>query len=298
MHRFLAAVTAALSLFFAFGLTLSGVSAQDATPSPFANYPQLNITITDSTVTLDQSTVPSGWISVNLTNNSSDESGVGLLAAPEGQSLADLLASAATPTADDDFPPFMYTSVIAGGPSGIDPGGTGSQIVHLTEGDWAAFPEGQQTPAPFTVKTTADSMETPPTATATITMSNFLFAGWDQLVVGQQTLAVTNKGDQPHMLVFEQVPDGTTIDQLKAALGGDESGTPVTGGFDVTKVMPVPGGDVIMLSTNQTAYINVDLGAGTYVALCFVTDPATGKLHAMLGMASLFTVGSVATPTA
>ena len=298
MHRFLAAVTAALSLFMAFGLTLSGVSAQDATPSTAANYPQLNVTITDSIVTVDQSTVPSGWISVNLTNSGSDETGVGLLSAPEGQTLADLMASAATPSADPEFPPFLYTSVIAGGPSGIQPGDTGSQIVHLTEGDWAAFPEGQQEPALLTVKTTADSVETPPTASATVTLTNFLFAGWDQLSVGQQTFAVTNKSDQPHMLVFEQVPDGTTIDQVKAALSGDENGTPVPGGFDVSQTKPVPGGDVILLSSNQTAYLNVDLSAGTYVALCFVTDPATGQPHAMLGMASLFTVGSVATPAA
>jgi hypothetical protein len=299
MHRLVAAVAAALSLFVAFGMMLTGISAQDATPSPMAaNYPQLNVTITDDAVTADQSTVPSGWVVINVTNNSSDETGVGMLTPPAGESMADLIAEAATPTADADFPPFLYKAVIAGGPSGIQPGGSGSQIVHLTDGDWAAFPEGQQQPAIISVSTTAESIETPPTATATITMTNFLFAGWDQLTTGSQTVAVTNSSDQPHMLVLQQVPDGTTIDQVKAVLSGDEHSTPAPGGFDPSKATSVPGGSIILLSSNQTAYLNLNLSDGTYVALCFVTDPATGQPHVMLGMASLFTVGSVATPIA
>ncbi len=36
--------------------------------------------------------------------------------------------------------------------------------------------------------------------------------------------------------------------------------------------------------------------AGTYVAVCFIPDPATGKPHAALGMLREFTVGAAAGP--
>ena len=45
------------------------------------------------------------------------------------------------------------------------------------------------------------------------------------------------------------------------------------------------------LSPGETAWTEVDLAPGTYVALCFVFDPATGMPHAAMGMVAVFTVG-------
>jgi hypothetical protein len=54
---------------------------------------------------------------------------------------------------------------------------------------------------------------------------------------------------------------------------------------------------VLLLSSGQSIWVSASLDAGTYVALCFVTDPQTGKVHAMEGMVSVFQVGKgMATP--
>ena len=43
-------------------------------------------------------------------------------------------------------------------------------------------------------------------------------------------------------------------------------------------------------SNGQTMWLPIDLKAGTYAAVCFVTDPSNGKPHAMEGMLKVFTV--------
>ena len=57
-------------------------------------------------------------------------------------------------------------------------------------------------------------------------------------------------------------------------------------------------GYVQVLSAGRTAWVAVDLAAGTYLALCFVPDQESGMLHALMGMVEVFTVGEVGTPAA
>ena len=295
MRRSVAFVGAFLSILMTFAVSLTGVSAQSATPADFSVFPQLNVTVTDSALTLDTSTIPSGYVSINLINKSSSEVGVGVVGPAKGETMAQLQQEAATPAAGDGFPPFLYKAVVAGGPSAIQPGETGSQVVHVAAGDWAVFSEGNQAPAMLTVADSDKSVTTAPSASATITLSNFLFAGLDGLVAGSQTVAVTNTGDQPHMMELSKAPDGTTIDSVKAAMQQDDTGTPVAGAVDESQLKDMPS--VILLSTGETSYLTLNLEPGTYLAMCFVTDPASGKVHAEMGMASVFVVGGEGTPT-
>ncbi len=286
MRRVFAALLAVL-IFLPLGMA---VAAQGATPSAaFAAYPEVAITVTDSDIQVSSDQIPAGYIRLTVTNTGTEETGVGLAALPEGQSMEQL--AQATPEPGNFIPPFFYSTTLAGGPSSVQPGESASQVVHVDAGQWIAYAEGNQQPVPVTVAETADSVTEAPVADGTITEMDFAFGGVDQIAAGQQVLAVTNEGQQPHMFDFFQVPDGTTMEQVQAALSAPDNATPVAGGLQESDITLVPGGQVILQSTGTTVWADVDVQPGTYVLVCFVVDPATGMPHAMEGMVSLFQVG-------
>jgi hypothetical protein len=286
MRRVFAALLALL-LFLPMGVA---AAAQGATPSAaLAAYPEVAVTVTDSDIQLASDQIPAGYIRLTVTNTGKEETGVGLAALPEGQSLDQLAQS--TPEPGNFIPPFFYSTTLAGGPSSVQPGETASQVVHVDAGQWIVYAEGNQQPVPVTVAETADSVTTAPVADTTITEMDFSFGGVDQIAAGPQVLAVTNEGKQPHMFDFFQVPDGTTMEQVQALLATPDNATPAAGGLQEADITLVPGGQVILQSNGTTTWMDVDVQAGTYVLVCFVVDPATGMPHAMEGMVSLFQVG-------
>jgi len=299
MRRLFVAV---LTVLLALPLGLATVAAQDATPiagaSPASGgpYPEVAVTITKDAIQVASGQIPSGYVRLSVTNSSDDENGIGLVAVPAGESLDTL--GQATPEPNNFLPPFLYTATVAGGPTSIPTGETWTQIVHLDPGQWIIFPQNDQRPVEVTAAETADSVSEAPTADATITETDFAFAGFEQLAAGPQTVAVTNQGAQPHMLDFFQVPDGTTMDQVEAALSTPDGATPAPGGLQESDIKLVANGQVLLQSSGTTVWMDVDLQAGTYVAACFVIDPETGQPHAMEGMVDLFQVGGagMATP--
>ncbi len=281
------------------GASLPAVAAQEATPAvDLSAYPEFDVTMTDSGYEVKTTQVPAGYILLSVTNTTKDSSGAGVIDPAPGQTLDQMLQEAAKSTNQNEFPPFLYTAVVAGGPGSIPPGQTRQQVIHVPAGEWVVFGEGNQPPTKFTSVENAKSVTTPPTGGVKITESDFLFAGLsDSLPVGNQFWEVTNTGQQPHMLVLGKVPDGTTIDQVLEASSRPDNATPPPGGLTESDFTDVEGG-ILLQSPGQTIWESVNLQPGTYVALCFVTDPKTGKPHVMEGMATLFHVGGAATPIA
>jgi hypothetical protein len=78
-----------------------------------------------------------------------------------------------------------------------------------------------------------------------------------------------------------RLDDGVALGDVAAYLqGGFKGESPVTftggaGGIEVGK----------------DSYVDLDLEPGTYLAMCFLTDKATGKRHVELGMLTQLTVG-------
>ncbi len=203
-------------------------AAQQATPVGISgDYPEFTVTVTDSNFELSDQQIAAGYIRFRVTNSTAAETGAGLLGIPAGQSLGFL--AQATPEPNNFLPPFFYTSTIVGGPSSVPPGETWEQIIHVPAGDWAVFGDGNQ--QPVTATTTDASAETPPTGDVVITETNFAFSGFEAVQPGNQVWEVTNISDQPHMLVLFQVPDGTTLDQVIAAVSAPEGATPEPGGL-------------------------------------------------------------------
>lgn len=293
MRRLFAALLAVL-VFLPLGVVSA---AQNATPpAALAAYPEVAVTVTDDAIQVASDQLPAGYIRLTVTNDSQDETGVGLAALPEGQTMEQL--SQSTPEPGNFIPPFFYSATLAGGPTSIQPGETASQVVHVDPGQWIVYAEGEQQPVPVTVAESDASVTDAPVADVTITESDFAFTGFEQLAAGQQVLAVTNEGEQPHMLDFFQVPDGTTMDDIAALLAMPDDATPAPGMLQESDIALVPGGQVILQSAGTTTWMDVDVQPGTYVLVCFVIDPATGMPHAMEGMVSLFQIGSAATPAA
>jgi hypothetical protein len=100
------------------------------------------------------------------------------------------------------------------------------------------------------------------------------------------------------MVVLAKVPEGTTEQQVLDTFTTEQTGTPVAGALDPNQAQFSSTG-VLLLSSGETMYLPTNFDAGTYVALCFVTDPATGQPHVMEGMVSVFQIGEgTATPAA
>jgi hypothetical protein len=292
-------LTGAMSAAAALGLSRAGARAQSATPEAgtgtglvdLSGLPELTATITDQAVTLSTQSVPAGLVVLTVENQTSDSIGAGVLGPGPGQTMQDLQNAAATPTPDEGFPSFFYTATILGGPTSVPAGASAQVIIELKEGDWVVFTEGNQPPAFVSAVAGTPQAAAAPIPNVSITEVDFAFGGFATLIpAGQQVWQVTNMGSEPHMLVLGEVPAGTTLEQVLAAVGQPENATPEPGGLAQSDFQD--RGGVVLQSTGTTCWPVLDLAPGRYAAICFVPDPVHGMVpHAMEGMVAVFDVG-------
>ncbi|MGD9710522.1 MAG: hypothetical protein AB7V46_00440 [Thermomicrobiales bacterium] len=312
----------------AFVIAAPGVTTQ-GTPeavaaNPFADLalPQIDITMTDDLFEGVPADLTAGRYVVALTVETTEEDGGGgtFLLMPEGMTtdqFIEFTAPSATPMAIDEAeaspmveadaspaaeeggdapPPWYFETAMAGGPY-ADSGDTNYAVVDLSAGEWvfwAEYPGAPQAPQPISVTGEMPTDSPEPAPDVTIEMADFAFGFSTPLTAGQHIIALSNVGDQPHFLGVEGVPAGTTVDDVLAlaeAEVGGMMGSPVatpTDGLSLEDLEPVFGtGDQ---SAGTTAWYEIELEPGTYVAACFVTDPETGLPHIMLGMVEVFEI--------
>ena len=113
-----------------------------------------------------------------------------------------------------------------------------------------------------------------PVMTQEVGMVDFAYVGPDRWSAGHHLLRVDNRGKQDHQFRLARLEAGSTLEQWLQSEG--ETGTAVAG--------------VARLGPGGVAYLPVELSAGTYVAHCLVTDPASGRPHALMGMIRAITV--------
>jgi hypothetical protein len=259
-------------------------------------YPELIVTVTDQAIRVSTEQVPAGYVLLTAVNQSSSQTGVGIIGPGPGRTMDQLMEEASAPQPANTFlPPFFYTAALPGGPSGVSPGGTAQAIVHLTAGDWALFSaseEGEQAPAFITAAAGASSAQVAPEAAVTITEVDFAFGGLgSRIPAGKQTWQVVNQGTQPHLLAVSEVPPGTTLAQVLDLVSRPEDATPPPDGLRREDFQE--RGGVVMQSPGTTVWPLLDLPAGRYAALCFVGDPTHEYMsHAMEGMVAVFDVGT------
>ncbi|MGH2591932.1 MAG: hypothetical protein ACRDGG_00280 [Anaerolineae bacterium] len=120
-----------------------------------------------------------------------------------------------------------------------------------------------------------------PKSDGSIVMKDFRFEMPAEIKAGRLTWKVTNQGARPHEIVIAKLLPGKTLDDFMAFMQTYEGEPPVE---------DAEAGRVAAMGPGQTGWVNLDLSAGDYVALCFVPDAATGKAHAEMGMIQFFSV--------
>lgn len=282
-------------------LTAGLAAAQEATPpapAALAGYPELRIRATDDALELPTQ-VPAGRYLLTVENASGGLAGAYPIRRPAGLSAAEMQAGiqAAIATPEGRVPEWFYETVAVGGPF-APPGAQTQTVVDLEPGPYGVLNPGTAVVA--TLEVLADPGATPvgqadPAADLAVEMREFAYVGLPERVApGPQVWAVTNTGGQPHELALLRAPASSTFEQVMAALMAPPEATPPPGGLGFADLAPVGG--VGYLSPGRTAWGVLDLAPGTYVALCFVPDRATGLPHAAMGMVAVFTVEEAGSP--
>lgn len=187
---------------------------------------------------------------------------------------------------DAAFP--LFTPV--GGASLIDPGAVGRVTLNLEPGAYALLclvPDEEGIPhlahgmaRPLAV--TGDAAPAPePQADLTVSMADFQYTMPAEVEAGPQTWKIVNDGPQPHELVLHKLAPDKTADDVLAFIHQPEGPPPFTN-----------AGGMQGLPQGGAGWVHLDLEPGTYVAICYIPDPASGAPHLDLGMVKSFTVVS------
>lgn len=211
--------------------------------------------------------------------------------------IADVVRNEARPQEVQSDAALLAMAQPAGGPVAV-PGHPGTAWVNLTPGsyvfastDVGADHQPLVTQGLFThvTVTTGDNASTPPHATYSAKLVDFDIELPAAIRAGPHVWYIHNQGAEVHHMMLFQIADGKTPKDVQAWLQGPPGGQPESG--------PPPGEFVAatsVLSPGDAEYAPIMLSAGRYVAMCFMTDPMTGKVHVMLGMFVPFTVEAAA----
>lgn len=298
IRQYVAAVVLSLVVF----LPAAGAAAQDASPlagTPARDnlllqafgLPEIDLAATENEVSGVPAELAAGRYLVRLENQTADQQvGIVFFAAPAGISDEDALDG----ILGEGLPTWFYDAAWAGGLY-VDAGQTDAVVAELAAGDWwididrgtasEIQPDDTATKLHVTgeLPTAADIEDA-----ISVNLTEYSFEMPTSLAAGPHIWQISNTGAQPHFLDLQELPDGTTLDQVMDLLGFAFTGTPAApalGLEDTRDLYATPN-----LSPGQTVWIEVDLAPGTYGVACFVPDQASQAPHALMGMVQVFTI--------
>ena len=229
-----------------------------------------------------------GWARIHLINEGQEPHHVQFLRLKDGVTLEQF--QAALQKGEMDALPLVN---FYGGVSVESPGGQGSVVVKLAEGQYviACFVPDDEDQVPhlakgmiMPVKVVAGEAQTAaqaPKPDVTVTLKDFTFEMPAEVKAGKSTWEITNAGPEPHEMGWIKLAEGKTLQDVVAAMQSNPTAMP-----DFIQDV----GGMQALDPGMTGYVEADLTPGNYVALCFVPDTASGKPHVELGMMMPFTV--------
>jgi hypothetical protein len=234
---------------------LKTAAASQATPAPDGaavpaawaelGLPELNLTFTADGIGGMPESIEAGRYLVTVTGEAGpDDFALGgiFMQLPEGLAFEDAMAQAAEAT--DDVPAFFFESSFAGGAAALIPAGqtSATAIVDLAPGagQWLLLdPSFSRQPVPFAVTGELPADLAEPESTATLGMGEmYIELNEGELVAGENLVKVVNEGAQPHFIEFMSVPDGTTNDNVTAAIEAMSGATPSAEPLDMEAAMP------------------------------------------------------------
>lgn len=175
-----------------------------------------------------------------------------------------------------------------GGPAPIDAGGSQTMLMALAAGNYVVLcfiPSADGLPhlakgmISFFEVVTGENKTAAPSADATVELLDFSYKLPANIKAGKQLWAVVNRGTQLHEINLMKLAEGKTLDDVMAWMTQPAGPPPFlnVGGFQG-------------INPGATGWMELDLTAGEYIAICHIPDPATGKPHEALGMVLPFTV--------
>ncbi len=230
-------------------------------------------------------TVPAGLVDINLVNNGNE---------PHQSSFFKLNAGVTF----DQFKAALFKQAdlgatklgtAFGGPNAILPGKNQDVILTLPPGQYASVcfvPTKDNVPhymkgmvQSFEVTGQLNQSQAQPKADGQVTLKDFSYTLPSTIAAGPTTLQVTNQGTEPHEMILYQLAQGKHVQDLVTFLQKPAGPPPFVFAGGVAAMAPV-----------LTQWVKLNLPPGNYAAVCYVTDPKTGKRHVMLGMISGFSV--------
>jgi len=265
------------------------VFAQTSTPAAGA-FPELEIVVDERGYTIPE-VISAGRRRVTVMNVGAGESHTSLCLLPEGLTkeavLAEMQSSAASST-DGPAPDWFWKAAWVGLPDWPKPGKSVVGIVDLHPGLTLLLnPIGDQAPSLFEI--TGEFAAGPePAVDATVVLSEMIITlPPGGLKSGKQRLRIENKGAVEHEFAVIPLPAGISKQQLLKLFSLPDNATPTP---DQPNVEYAPIAACSILSTGGTSWIDVDIPAGHYAALCMLPDQQTGIPHGLLGMLEVFDI--------
>jgi hypothetical protein len=135
-----------------------------------------------------------------------------------------------------------------------------------------------------------------PTQESELTIKAFDFgfdlSGVTSLPPGQVTFTMTNDGKQPHHAQFLLLAEGVTFEGFSEAV----EAYPAPGDLDFAPeirelYVPPAAGVLSWVSRGEEISPRNELEAGSYVLICAIKDPESGRRHYEMGMLEPFEVG-------
>jgi len=231
--------------------------------------------------------IPAGLTTLHLMNQGKEAHQAQLVKLGEGKTFEDFRT--ALKNMKPNTPPPSWV-IFDGGPNAAAPGGTSEATETLEPGNYAILcfipstdgvphvMKGMAHGLVVTPNTAAPAAE--PTATSTLTLSDYKFDLAQPLKSGQNIVRVENTADQPHEVVVFKIPPGKTMKDFQAWLPVSDKQPPPA----------MPMGGVVGLSKGLHAYFTANLDAGDYVLVCFLQDAKDGKPHFVHGMVQPFKI--------
>ncbi|HVM45008.1 MAG TPA: hypothetical protein VM582_03645, partial [Candidatus Thermoplasmatota archaeon] len=259
-------------------------------PGERAGYPEIRFSVSENATGdgclafVGPATATAGWTAVTLHND-----GMAPHIMPMyflGEHTLDDFVQAMSSGEEPDW------AVPVGGVGVATPFQTATVIMELQEGNYAivCFFEGHHLRGMYRQLTVehpdehdevGEHPELPaPTANYTIELNDFAFVV-PNMTAGTHVIRVVNNGEQPHEAPLIRLNENTSMQQFLAAIENPQG--------------PPPGagvGGVNVLAPGAEAYFVVDLVAGDYGLVCFVTSPEHGAPHIALGMVAQFSVAA------
>lgn len=219
-----------------------------------------------------------------------------------------------------DFGALLGAATSLGGPNAGAVGTTTNVIVDLTPGQYlvACLIPDEATGMPHAAMgmltpmevTEAASASEPPESDVAIDLVEFAFPGLSsEIAAGKHTWAITDTGAQLHELVVYKMAEGVPYSVAASIFLAPPEASPEASpeGMEempaemaspVAESSPAAGGPppfvgiggIAPMNPGITNYLEIDLTAGDYFAICFIPDFETGAPHFALGMIMPFTV--------